>query len=267
MGHSVQVEIISPETAEHLRNLKSERLYYGAPDTFASRMVNHAVSTWSAVEAGRYDSPRAGDGHLTPFMTEGDARRFLNSHHDLVVSKSVVIPIVGEDGLTVKRRTATVEISAAEAREQEILWNLWGRNTLLIDKLIDLGHSSPSLVSAELSSKLRKPVAKNGEGKLETVYYLVDARGNEVAADGAKGFSSLAEAKAAGVQLMTDDSTQLVLNVRSKQVRLRDDAQTQTLATISRPETALRFRVEFETRTIKPNAEVDHYMVAFDYHH
>lgn len=119
----------------------------------------------------------------------------------------------------------------------------------------------------------RKPVAKATEGKAITRYVLTCEKFGhrmpyELSAALKATYASQAEARQAGIDLMSKHRVILALSVEAKVVRVSDDAEASALVTIARPvpETAT-MTLEVTTHTVKPNPKIESYSVVFWYHH
>ena len=126
-----------------------------------------------------------------------------------------------------------------------------------------LGQLGPGVVSVSVakSPKLRSIVAKATEGAAALEYYLF--ADNTIIALPAEAASSQSKARQAAVAYAESRPTLRRVEVRARLVR----PDTAALVVVERPEpTSTSFSLDVKVATVKPNAAIIGYYVAFDSH-
>lgn len=284
MAHeTAQVELdcdtvarIRTEVAE--ANLARSRTAGHRPRTpvrFEDEMIRAALTRWRDEDAGPYDDPRTGDGYVTAPMTGRQAQEHINANLDRVAADTVIIPLVDDtDAVTTVRRVTVLATPAEsalawaardQASWQSMPWELRGRITR---QACPHGDGTVTAVAVVSAPKPARPHAGAGAGRTRTVYQVVRTVGGF--RDVPQGtYDTIAKARAAATQAMTDDPAVASLRVVGHVVRdTTDGTTTDTLVTVTRP--SLRrdtITVDATTLTIPEDATPDRCLVAFDYHH
>lgn len=276
MGHSLHTENITVERAEQIRMDASQSRhqgYWGYRPSFESEMVSEAVSVWRTNDANRYDSERSGDGYLTPVMSPQQARDHIEENDQRVSNESVVIPIARAEDLVTKTTRVKVTLNPAEMNQLRKAIAASAKSAYgpsipyqLRDKVI-AGIDGVGDVTIAKVPAARKVAAQTTPGKLVTQYRVIHFEFNREV--GLATAYTLAEARAKGLEIAAARPDLGELSVVAVTTRVTEDGKTtRALLTIGAPErdeTTVEFNVT--TITAKPDAEIDHYEVTFDYHH
>ncbi|WP_159600870.1 hypothetical protein [Agromyces humi] len=227
----------------------------------AKNVWEAAVDRWHDERESRYASLRSYGFDVYPTQPAGH-------HVDLDHKPSevgAIFPIANPEDVITTSRKFTVELTEPElasflAKEWPADRAFWAK----IDAQFPGQFIDPQTVRFT-PPKQRKAVAKTTDGKLTTVYDLVETRENRYEAVVARDFESIAAAKAAGVDLM-NASTYKTLEVRARITRDGNAA----LAVIARPvdkNRTVKVTGTVDVRTVKQNARIDEWECVLWYHH
>jgi hypothetical protein len=210
-----------------------------------------ALSYWSDYEAERDDHPRSGTVRTVAPVSNAVAELTVD---ELMMNTNnpVIIPVV--DSFTEKSDTVELTLTAEEFTQLSR-----GEDWFLNNRL------GQNIIKFEVTStpKPRAPKAEATDGKAVTKYFLstktVHGFFNQVAGP----FDSQAEARAAGVVMVAENTRMTELHVTAQVIRETGD---KALVTISRPTVPTnKVKVKVTRQIPKANAKVVGYLVGFNY--
>lgn len=263
MGHAVipaSMMEVARQRASHNRAV----FFPSRGDAVLTELLHIGIQEW-AVSSDDHGDPSPGFVALASIMSTAAAEQYASDYSNVNSDKSVIIPVASEADVTVRERTVKIEVSAERAAS--IIRGRWEAKSELDRK--GISYVSIDAVSAP---KLRKPVARATDGKLVTKYFLTDHRGHPMETTRTLAFpepvlhASMAEARAAGLDLMTGNQAIGQLEVRAHQVREHGGEPSRALVTITRPAQNVTLTVTYTEHTVKAKAKPESYYVAFDYH-
>lgn len=270
MGHYIESITITAEHAERIRRSLPERAdhrgSWGRPFTFESEMVHAALGMWEP--DSQYADPRAGSGYLAPVLAEGSVGAYINQNLDRVANESVVIPVVRDEDLVIRTVKTTIPVTAEQLAEIHATENTSGITSFLRNELNRIHGLKIWAANLSKSPARRKAKARATAGAVKTVYDVINpGQFNE---QRLTTKDTIAEARAAAVELMEMDRYRHIvkLAIRGRVVRVTEDGdENSDLVVVGRPapENAT-VTVDVDLYEPKPDAKIDHYVVAFDYH-
>lgn len=275
MGHSTNTGFVHLTTAtEYLSRQREDRARFrfaqGRP-SIEEAAITCVVDTWRDEECERFEDARLGATSLTPPLTLDLAERAVDSFAlpsawQVSSAQTVVVPVLDDADVTVVKQRITVNLSPEDAAAL-VARLASGESgvaaTAYRVRELALGQLGPGVVSVSVakSPKLRSIVAKATEGAAALEYYLF--ADNTIIALPAEAASSQSKARQAAVAYAESRPTLRRVEVRARLVR----PDTAALVVVERPEpTSTSFSLDVKVATVKPNAAIIGYYVAFDSH-
>lgn len=216
-------------------------------------IMDTAVRKWYDEEAERYSDARHVYTGLSPISSERVARLIIDGDEEISTSK--IVPLTND--YSEKTATVRLEVTASElaALRRGSSW-----------QLLEAGRFGKNVTAVEIIQlpKLRAPRAEATEGKVTTLYKVVDAHRYPVR-ELKPSYGSQAEARAAAIEYMKVKSGCSELSVEAF---IQREGGGSALVRITRPEpetSTVTFKIT--TQTAKPKAKIVGYLVSFDYHH
>lgn len=275
MGHSTNTGFVHLTTAtEYLSRQREDRARFrfaqGRP-SIEEAAITCVVDTWRDEECERFEDARLGATSLTPPLTLDLAERAVDSFAlpsawQVSSAQTVVVPVLDDADVTVVKQRITVNLSPEDAAAL-VARLASGESgvaaTAYRVRELALGQLGPGVVSVSVakSPKLRSIVAKATEGAAALEYYLF--ADNTIIALPAEAASSQSKARQAAVAYAESRPTLRRVEVRARLVR----PDTAALVVVERPEpTSTSSSLDVKVATVKPNAAIIGYYVAFDSH-
>lgn len=254
MGHTTVTQSVPADTPI---DSQPSTLFARNPSR-AMRLADAAIGDWYNSGESFGDSVSSYNASFTPITSDELSQR---EAHKARSDASIVVPVAAPKDVVAKTKKIQVEVNTDEAA------SVAQYKFSAIEILERNGIMNAASIESVTAPRPLNPVAKATEGKLVTKYTLAGRGGQHVGVAG-RSFSSLAEARAAGVEMMKQHATISRLEVRSFQVReTADGTENGAVATITRPEQTVKLTVTYVEHTVKPGAQPVSYLVGFDVHH
>lgn len=256
MGHYNDSTFIKNENTgnyygvEHIRKL--------ALDSVAHKHQEHYIHSCSAYMD---TTPRSTAEAVS--LVEWAENEVIGDERFIVsADRMVIIPVVADADVITTTKKVRVTLPAADiAKLRQIKW--WANATVAKQVGGYMHAATPVKLPAT-----RKPIATATEGKTVTRYAVVvstahgeyeykDSKGNTL-------FNSQSEARQVALEVAEKKEGSFIsIHVVGKVVR---EDGNQSLVVITQPEKDGVVEYEVTTKTVKPNAKVDGWMVFYDYH-